>query len=84
MTKTIFRYIILLICSLTITAAVSPVHAELVAGNSALINYTKLNNKEYKATQDLFIKKWLSKTTYSNTMVLLRMKQTPLSKPVPK
>ncbi|MBI4973464.1 glucosaminidase domain-containing protein [Candidatus Roizmanbacteria bacterium] len=57
MTKTIFRNITLFIFLLTVTAAVAPVRAELVAGNSAKINYTQLSNKEYENSQDLFIKK---------------------------
>lgn len=57
MTKTIFRNTILSLFLLAVTAAVSPVQAELVAGNSAKINYTQLSNKEYENSQDLFIKK---------------------------
>jgi len=57
MTKTLFQYITFFIFSLAVTATVSPVRAEFMAGNSAIINYTKLHNKEYKTTQELFIKK---------------------------
>jgi hypothetical protein len=40
-----------------ITAVITPVHAELVAGTSAKINYTQFSNKEYEYSQDLFIKR---------------------------
>lgn len=42
---------------MAVTAVTAPVRAELVAGNSAKINYTQLSNKEYENRQDLFIKK---------------------------
>ena len=57
MTKTLFQYITFFIFSLAVTATVSPVRAEFMAGNSAIINYTQLSNKEYENSQDLFIKK---------------------------
>lgn len=57
MTKTIFRNIIYFIFLLAVTSVISPVSAELVAGNSAKINYTQLGNKEYENSQELFIKK---------------------------